>query len=63
MKTNEQKILETEISVSVGGARITLADAPKSLKTQIDHAKGYYQGFCEAKGWDTDLDFVVEFLN
>jgi len=58
MKTQEQIDLEKSILESANKNRELLKDSPRSLQSVLSHLQGYYLGFCRAKYWNEDLDFL-----
>ena len=58
-----QKQLEERISLACESAALSLEDSPKSRMAQVYNHIGYYQGFCAAKEWITNIDFVMKMLD
>ena len=56
-----QKQVEEQIALACETA--VLEDFPESRMAQIHNHVGYYQGFCHAKEWIVNIDFVVRMIN
>ena len=60
MKSNLQIDIETSILKGLQELRPKLQDSPISFSLHKAERKGFYSGFCFAKNWDTDFDFLNE---
>jgi hypothetical protein len=58
-----QKQLEEKITLACESTVLSLEDSPKSRAMQIYNHVGVYQGYCAAKGWHTNIDFVIKMLD
>lgn len=55
-----EKELEQNTRLVCESAALSLKDSPISRGRQIFNHIGFYQGFCDAKGWEQNLNFVIE---
>ena len=58
MKSKEQIELENSLENTLSKFRESLKDSPNSLELHKQSRTSYYLGFCDAKGWEIDLDFI-----
>lgn len=58
-----QSTLEENIRLACESSALALEDSSISRGRQIFNHVGYYQGYCEAKGWKCNLDFVMEMIS
>ena len=56
---NSIEELEASIRANLEALKLSLADSPVSFNAQVCGSIGYYIGFCHAKNWDRNLDFIV----
>jgi len=57
------KELEEFIALACESVALSLEDSPKSRMAQIYNHVGYYQGFCHAKEWIVNIDFVMRMID
>lgn len=55
--------LEQNTRLACESTALSLEDSPISRGRQIFNHLGFYQGFCNAKNWEQNLDFVMEMAN
>lgn len=58
MKSKEQIELENSLENTLSKFRESLKDSPNSLELHKQSRISYYSGFCDAKEWEIDLDFI-----
>lgn len=58
-----ESTFEENIRIACESASLSLEDSPISRGKQIFNHVGYYQGYCEAKNWKCNLDFVMEMIS
>jgi hypothetical protein len=60
---NDKQSFELEILQSCQKIAANLYDSPVSRRGQILNSIGFYQGYCAAKDWETDISLIVKCEN